>query len=52
MKKNTLILAFFLLALNNLSAQVVTIGNGVSNLLYGPIYIFSSGKVAIHIVGI
>lgn len=48
MKKNILILAFFLLAFNNLSAQVVTIGNGVSNLLYGPIYIFSSGSSNTH----
>ncbi|HRH03944.1 MAG TPA: T9SS type A sorting domain-containing protein [Bacteroidia bacterium] len=48
MKKIAFIFAFFLLAFTNLSAQVVTIGNGVSNLLYGPIYIFSSGSTNTH----
>lgn len=48
MKRVAFILAFFLAAFTNLPAQVVTIGTGVSNLLYGPIYIFSSGSTNTH----
>lgn len=48
MKKVAFILTFFFASLTILPAQVVTIGTGVSNFLYGPIYIFSSGSSNKH----